>query len=256
MPDGNTIGDIPKDDDLWEGVPGGGRTESCACWLSPTSLRGPPAEPLLWWSDRSGDRTVGSCQRHPRTAQHDDLTGRPGARGIGGPRRPPCLPIIRFHLSQVATMLCWMPLDATRRRQRCRAQGVLSAPNRRSPAASEGRCSLTRQGVAMFFAERSVQQFAASEPAGGGVVLQQAPSWFASQEQYEAFLKTFLMDAGAQCITATSVAVEQLDDGEPQAIPRPVWAAADIAVPVFGPTRAWTLQHCWARRAVFEKTLV
>ena len=48
---------------------------------------------------------------------------------------------------------------------------------------------------------------------GGGSVPKQAPPWFASQEQYEAFLKLTAMDLGAQCITATSIDVEHLDEG-------------------------------------------
>jgi hypothetical protein len=47
---------------------------------------------------------------------------------------------------------------------------------------------------------------------GGGSVPKQAPPWFASQEQYEAFLKLTAMDLGAQCITATSIDVEHLDE--------------------------------------------
>ena len=49
----------------------------------------------------------------------------------------------------------------------------------------------------------------ANPPAG---IPKQAPPWFASQEQYEAFLKLTAMDLGAQCITATSIAVEHLDE--------------------------------------------
>ncbi|WP_136245297.1 hypothetical protein [Mycobacterium intracellulare] len=49
----------------------------------------------------------------------------------------------------------------------------------------------------------------ATPPAG---VPKQAPPWFASQEQYEAFLKLTAMDIGAQCITATSIDVEHLDE--------------------------------------------
>jgi hypothetical protein len=41
----------------------------------------------------------------------------------------------------------------------------------------------------------------------------QAPPWFASQEQYEAFLRLIAMDLGAQCITAWSIDVEHLDEG-------------------------------------------
>jgi len=49
-----------------------------------------------------------------------------------------------------------------------------------------------------------------SKPAAG--IPKQAPPWFASQEQYEAFLKLIAMDLGAQCITATSIDVEHLDE--------------------------------------------
>lgn len=40
----------------------------------------------------------------------------------------------------------------------------------------------------------------------------QRPPWFASDEQYEAFLKTYAKDLGPQCITATSIGVEHLDE--------------------------------------------
>jgi hypothetical protein len=50
-----------------------------------------------------------------------------------------------------------------------------------------------------------------ANPAAG-IPPKQAPPWFASQEQYEAFLKLTAMDLGAQCITATSVDVEHLDE--------------------------------------------
>ncbi|HKP44689.1 hypothetical protein [Mycobacterium sp.] len=49
-----------------------------------------------------------------------------------------------------------------------------------------------------------------ANPAAG--IPKQAPPWFASQEQYEAFLKLTAMDIGAQCITATSIDVEHLDE--------------------------------------------
>jgi hypothetical protein len=54
--------------------------------------------------------------------------------------------------------------------------------------------------------------FAAEDSGGGGPVPKQAPPWFASQEQYEAFLKLIAMDLGAECISATSIDVEQLDE--------------------------------------------
>jgi hypothetical protein len=40
------------------------------------------------------------------------------------------------------------------------------------------------------------------------------PPWFESDEQYEAFLKTFAADLGPQCITATSIGVEHLDEDD------------------------------------------
>jgi len=46
-------------------------------------------------------------------------------------------------------------------------------------------------------------------PAG---VPRQRPSWFSSDEQYEAFQKLMAHDLGAQCITATSIDVEHLDE--------------------------------------------
>lgn len=50
-----------------------------------------------------------------------------------------------------------------------------------------------------------------ANPAAG-IPPKQAPPWFASQEHYEAFLKLTAMDLGAQCITATSIDVEHLDE--------------------------------------------
>jgi hypothetical protein len=54
--------------------------------------------------------------------------------------------------------------------------------------------------------------FAAVDNGGEGPVPKQAPPWFASQEQYEAFLKLIAMDLGAECISATSIDVEHLDE--------------------------------------------
>jgi hypothetical protein len=49
-----------------------------------------------------------------------------------------------------------------------------------------------------------------SNPAGG--IPKKAPPWFPSQAAYEAFLKLIAMDLGAQCMTATSIDVEHLDE--------------------------------------------
>ncbi|OBL09764.1 hypothetical protein A5646_11155 [Mycobacterium sp. 1245499.0] len=46
----------------------------------------------------------------------------------------------------------------------------------------------------------------------------EAPPWFASQEQYESFLKLFAMDLGPQCITATSIGVEHFDEAGRKAL--------------------------------------
>ncbi len=40
------------------------------------------------------------------------------------------------------------------------------------------------------------------------------PPWFATDEQYEAFIKTFAKDLGPQCITATSIGVEHLEEDD------------------------------------------
>jgi hypothetical protein len=66
-----------------------------------------------------------------------------------------------------------------------------------------------RAGAAMSGMRRSVHVMA--NPAAG--IPKQAPPWFASQDQYEAFQKLFAMDLGAECITATSIDVEHLDEG-------------------------------------------
>ena len=44
------------------------------------------------------------------------------------------------------------------------------------------------------------------------MIPKQAPPWFASQDEYEAILKLFATDRGAQCITATSVEAPHLDE--------------------------------------------
>ena len=46
----------------------------------------------------------------------------------------------------------------------------------------------------------------------GSAAPKQAPSWFASQEQYETFQKLVAMDVGSQCITATGIGVAHLDE--------------------------------------------
>jgi hypothetical protein len=48
------------------------------------------------------------------------------------------------------------------------------------------------------------------EPAPG--IPRQRPPWFSSDGQYEEFLKMTARDLGPRCITATSVAVEHLDE--------------------------------------------
>lgn len=42
----------------------------------------------------------------------------------------------------------------------------------------------------------------------------QRPAWFSSDEQYEAFLKSTADELGPQCITATSVKIEPLDEND------------------------------------------
>ena len=49
-----------------------------------------------------------------------------------------------------------------------------------------------------------------ANPAAG--IPKKAPPWFPSQAAYEAFLKLIAMDLGAECITATSIDVEHLDE--------------------------------------------
>lgn len=51
--------------------------------------------------------------------------------------------------------------------------------------------------------------------AGAGLpggIPRQRPPWFSSDEQYEAFLKTMTHDLGPQCITASNIDVEHLDE--------------------------------------------
>ncbi|WP_236057309.1 hypothetical protein [Mycobacterium sp. SM1] len=52
-------------------------------------------------------------------------------------------------------------------------------------------------------------------PAG---VPRQRPSWFSSDEEYEAFLKLMARDLGSQCITATSIDIDQLDESRRKAL--------------------------------------
>ncbi|MEX3738526.1 hypothetical protein [Mycolicibacterium porcinum] len=47
---------------------------------------------------------------------------------------------------------------------------------------------------------------------GATPIPRERPAWFDSDEQYEAFLKLTAQDLGAQCITATSIDVEHLDE--------------------------------------------
>lgn len=51
-----------------------------------------------------------------------------------------------------------------------------------------------------------------TESSDPGGIPKQAPPWFPSQEQYESFLKLMKMDLGAECITATNLHVEYLDE--------------------------------------------
>lgn len=53
------------------------------------------------------------------------------------------------------------------------------------------------------------RQLAGGLPAG---VPRERPAWFDSDEQYEAFLKSTADELGPQCITATSVGVDPLDE--------------------------------------------
>lgn len=57
-----------------------------------------------------------------------------------------------------------------------------------------------------------MRSFAAEDIGGGGMIPKQAPPWFASQDEYEAFLKLFAVDRGAQCVTATSIEAPHLDE--------------------------------------------
>ncbi|MBV8180428.1 MAG: hypothetical protein JO045_16820 [Mycobacterium sp.] len=52
-------------------------------------------------------------------------------------------------------------------------------------------------------------------PAG---IPRQRPPWFSSDEQYEAFQKLMARDLGPQCITATSIDVEHLDEQRRKAL--------------------------------------
>lgn len=52
-------------------------------------------------------------------------------------------------------------------------------------------------------------------PAG---VPRQRPSWFSTDEEYAAFLKLMARDLGSQCITATSIDIEHLDESRRKAL--------------------------------------
>lgn len=58
----------------------------------------------------------------------------------------------------------------------------------------------------------------------GGATLagvpRQRPSWFSSDAQYEAFQKLMAPDLGPQCITATSIDIEHLDESRRKALLR------------------------------------
>lgn len=54
-------------------------------------------------------------------------------------------------------------------------------------------------------------------PAG---IPRQRPSWFSSDAQYEAFQKLMARDLGPQCITATSIDIEHLDESHRKALLR------------------------------------
>lgn len=60
----------------------------------------------------------------------------------------------------------------------------------------------------------------AAENRGPGGPPQKAPPWFASQEQYEAFLELVAKDLGASSITAAGIELEHLDEGRRKEILR------------------------------------
>lgn len=107
----------------------------------------------------------------------------------------------------------------------------------------------------MFSVERNLQSFAADDTAGGSMPPKKAPPWFVSQEQYESFLKMFTMDVGAQCITATSIDVEHLDeDSRKHVLAR--YALRPTLQFLCSTYAAMDAAALSAREAAFEKKLV
>src|SRR5688500_4537725 len=69
----------------------------------------------------------------------------------------------------------------------------------------ECRCSTDRD----FGCSTSTALSGAGVPAA---IPRQRPPWFSSDAQYEAFLQMTARDLGPQCMTATSIDVEHLDE--------------------------------------------
>ncbi|BBY07102.1 hypothetical protein [Mycobacterium noviomagense] len=86
----------------------------------------------------------------------------------------------------------------------------------------------------------------------GGLPPKQAPPWFASQEQYEAFLKLVAMDLGAQCITATSIDVEHLDEARRKEILGGYALLPSLQL-VCSTYAALDAEALYSREAAFEK---
>lgn len=82
-----------------------------------------------------------------------------------------------------------------------------------------------------------------------------APPWFASQKQYEAYLKLFAMDLGPQCITATSIEVEHLDEARRKALLSRYGLRPSLKF-VCSTYAALDTEALHSRESVFEKRFV
>ena len=101
-----------------------------------------------------------------------------------------------------------LTIDQAAGKPPCRTPGVASAATERRTQ----RVALQRLlDGGLMVGGNNFQSFMAG---AGSHLPSQAPPWFASQEQYETFLKLFAMDVGAQCITSTSIDIAHLEEGD------------------------------------------
>ncbi len=73
-------------------------------------------------------------------------------------------------------------------------------------------CGRARRDWGCQVVERPRLRMLARDGGTRSGVPRQRPAWFSSDEQSEAFLKTTHHDLGPQCITATSIDLEHLDE--------------------------------------------